>query len=772
MASISPPSVNNENYDPKVDKARKANSNDLGWKYEYWANLQKPDKVTCTLCDTEVSGGIKRLKQHLAGGYGDAKICPKTTTAIRKEMRDYLESNNRRRPLFNEEDDEPPEEPADVVVATAASNTKAKPKVNKSIVEMLRKTPEELVDERRKGCSQPTIPAKIRTKEEKHYVDQQWALWFYECGVPFNAAAARQFEIAVEATAQFGSGEPLLKDAVKLTSSMREEHEQAWKMYGCTLMSDGWTDKRGRHLINFLVNSPSGTYFLESVDALSEVHDAFMLADLLEAKIEEIGEDKVVQVITDNGANYKAAGRILMERISTLYWSPCAAHCLDLMLEEIGNLKEFKKPIARAKRVTTFIYRHGRILSLMREKTGADLVRPAATRFATSFLTLKSLHKHRDALKALFVSEEWLGNKLAKTAAGQEVHNTVLSMEFWNLVEDCLRASAPLLIVLRVVDGDERPAMPEVAALVNHAKEKIKLSFATENKKTLLKNIIKIIEKRWVTQMDHPLYGAALYLNPERLHSLIQANDDATVGQLRGCFLDVLGRMVEDEEIRSKIDAQSLDYEGLRGDAFSNKMAKQNLQNLNPLDWWRSYGGRAIELQRFARRIMHTKKRNRLLHKRLNDIVFVSYNWKMKIRFQLRREKKEKNFDSLVIEEFDWDNEWADSSYVHPQGARGCDNGDNGNGLTWKLVDEAVGASSSLRGRNLPRNASSKRARNGQSRLAELEEDLGLANEEEEEEDPHDDADVSDCEQDPNGSNGGGENMEGPNILDEFDDGY
>jgi len=117
---------------------------------------------------------------------------------------------------------------------------------------------------------------------------------------------------------------------------------------------------------------------------------------------------------------------------------------------------------------------------------------------------------------------------------------------------------------------------------------------------------------------------------------------------------------------------------------------------------------------------MHTKKRNRLLHKRLNDIVFVSYNWKMKTRFQLRREKKGKFFDPLVIEEFDWDNEWADSSYVHPQGARGCD---NGNGLTWEHVDEAVGASSSLRGRNLLRN-DNKRARNGQTRLAELEEDF------------------------------------------------
>jgi len=74
-----------------------------------------------------------------------------------------------------------------------------------------RKHLKKVVDERRKGISEPTIPAKMKTKEEKHYVDMQWALWFYECGVPFNAAAARQFQIAVEATAQFGSGyTPLL----------------------------------------------------------------------------------------------------------------------------------------------------------------------------------------------------------------------------------------------------------------------------------------------------------------------------------------------------------------------------------------------------------------------------------------------------------------------------------------------------------------------------------------------------------------------------------
>jgi hypothetical protein len=173
------------------------------------------------------------------------------------------------------------------------------------------------------------------------------------------------------------------------------------------------------------------------------------------------------------------------------------------MLEDIGNLKAFKNPIARAWRVATFIYRHGRILRAMREKTGgADLVRPAATRFATAFLTLKSLYKHEDALKGLCASEKWTEKKLAKTKAGLDVHDIVLSTEFWNKVEDCLRASAPPLIVLRVVDGDEKPAMPEVQALMNHAKEKIKLSFAIQTKKMLLEKIMEITDRRWEKQMD------------------------------------------------------------------------------------------------------------------------------------------------------------------------------------------------------------------------------------------------------------------------------
>jgi hypothetical protein len=84
-------------------------------------------------------------------------------------------------------------------------------------------------------------------------------------------------------------------------------------------MSDGWFDRKGCHLINFLVNSLEDTYFLESIDASNEVHDAYMLTDLLEKKVDETGRGKVVQVVTDNGANYKVVGNLLMERIPTLF---------------------------------------------------------------------------------------------------------------------------------------------------------------------------------------------------------------------------------------------------------------------------------------------------------------------------------------------------------------------------------------------------------------------------------------------------------------------
>lgn len=47
------------------------------------------------------------------------------------------------------------------------------------------------------------------------------------------------------------------------------------------------------------------------------------LFKLLDTVVEEVGEENVAQVITDNASNYKVAGKLLVEKIRNLFWTPC-----------------------------------------------------------------------------------------------------------------------------------------------------------------------------------------------------------------------------------------------------------------------------------------------------------------------------------------------------------------------------------------------------------------------------------------------------------------
>ena len=74
-------------------------------------------------------------------------------------------------------------------------------------------------------------------------------------------------------------------------------------------MADGWTDRRNRTLINFLVNSPKGTMFIESIDASSYVKDGKKMFELLDNFVDRIGEANVVQVVTDSASANVMAGK-------------------------------------------------------------------------------------------------------------------------------------------------------------------------------------------------------------------------------------------------------------------------------------------------------------------------------------------------------------------------------------------------------------------------------------------------------------------------------
>ena len=88
-------------------------------------------------------------------------------------------------------------------------------------------------------------------------------------------------------------------------------------------MSDGWTDRKRRSICNFLVNSPKGTVFLYSLDTTEISKTAEKVFEMIDKVVDEVGEKNVVQIVTDNAANYKAIGQKLMEKRKHLYCNPC-----------------------------------------------------------------------------------------------------------------------------------------------------------------------------------------------------------------------------------------------------------------------------------------------------------------------------------------------------------------------------------------------------------------------------------------------------------------
>jgi hypothetical protein len=249
------------------------------------------------------------------------------------------------------------------------------------------------------------------------------------------------------------------------------------------------------------------------------------------------------------------------------------------LLEDIGKIKEFSTCINMAMKVTRFVYKHGRVLDLMRDKIGGDLVRSGVTRFATSFLTLASMHKHKNALRGLVTSEEWQATSFSATQEGVRVENIILSAQFWSRVELCLRASQPLLVALRIADGDETPAAPEIMAAMDVAKAAIKDSL--QCKPELLKTVLKYYDERWEKQMEQQLYGAALFLNPSKFFA-IKEKDRRQACRLRIMFNQVMWKMVPDEEEQNKISMQADDYERAEGESFSKQGAIRDRDRKNP----------------------------------------------------------------------------------------------------------------------------------------------------------------------------------------------
>ncbi|CAL2257810.1 unnamed protein product [Prunus armeniaca] len=273
-----------------------------------------------------------------------------------------------------------------------------------------------------------------------------------------------------------------------------EKVNEDWGVYGYTIMSDGWTSPTRLSIINFM-------------DVLKEV-----------------GPSNVVHIVIDNGSAFVKAGEMMMEWYP-IYWTPCAAHCIDLIFEDIGKQESVANVINKARKLTNYIYNYGWLLAQMR-------------------IFLQSIYE-------------------------------------------------PLYSILRIVDTEVVPTMPILYDIFQIMKEKIS---KLKGKKWLL----KIINYRWDVTLSRPLHQVAHYLNPRYQYEIgVVHNKELLLGLQR-----VFERLnpTGDRGLQA-FGAEVINFRDCRK-TFRTEMAVKSRKLIPPAEWWNLHGDSALNLQKIAMRIL------------------------------------------------------------------------------------------------------------------------------------------------------------------------
>ncbi|WZY94460.1 hypothetical protein YC2023_066789 [Brassica napus] len=218
-----------DNLPTDASRPLKRNSNDVGWEYGVLCDPRNADKVKCKLCGKQFSGGIFRMKEHIAHVKGNVAACPVSTKADQDKCKKAILDAKEKKNLKRKHD----------------QDLRAEVNINRdSNVEELEK--------------------QIGTLKSPHFqgpIDQ----WIFQSNISFNAIDNDSFRLFCEALGQFGPGwvppsqyqlrEPLLNEERQRTKEMLKSLEEEWEKEGCSVMTDAWSDMKRRSIMNLCVNS-------------------------------------------------------------------------------------------------------------------------------------------------------------------------------------------------------------------------------------------------------------------------------------------------------------------------------------------------------------------------------------------------------------------------------------------------------------------------------------------------------------------------------------
>ncbi|XP_044446788.1 uncharacterized protein [Triticum aestivum] len=492
-----------------------------------------------------------------------------------------------------------------------------------------------------------------------------WSKFFHANDIAGRKADCPYFRAAVKITQQLGPAPiPTAKEIdgkylevnYDEATSFLQKFKQDWKNFGVTLMCDSWTGPTGMSLINFMVYCNTRMFFLNTIDASGQTQNSDFIYREIEKVVEEIGHEHIVQIVTDNGSNYKKTCKTLIEepKYSHIVWQPCAAHTVNLMLKDIAKFPEVDVIVKSAKTICRFFHKHNNLHDNMKKNICGELIRPNATRFGTVFMFLESYHLKKDKFREWMVSTDWKECQWRYEPGYVFAEECLSSNVWWNTLEWVLGSLRPLYKAMRYADTQKQCTLSGFKKSMMLAIQQMEAHLGPTSR--LYLSFMRKVGKRIEAMEEDTFMVAAAVLDPYTHYKLNLCNhtDYAT------SLTDAIAKILDPKSALSAIDEVSK-FRECQG-RFGTRLAEEAAARMEPTQWWFQFRGDVPALQKCAMRIcsqcvsssgcernwsafalVHTKQRNRLLYDKLHKLVSVRYNLKIHAE-----EDQEKDIDNEV----------------------------------------------------------------------------------------------------------------------------
>lgn len=289
--------------------------------------------------------------------------------------------------------------------------------------------------------------------QERQTVDMKLANFFFRTGISFRLADSESFKDFVKSVNPVYASS--LPSARKLAGPLLDaQYKKCFKLLQETietsenliLISDGWTNIRGDHIVNFCIKAPGQKpFFHSSINTSGLTQNAIAVADAICNVIEEVGADKFSCVVTDNAAVMRAAWKIIEQKYPHISAMGCAAHGVNLLIKDILDTTNFIKIIKDSEKIIKFITNHhiakakyDEMRKLM--NVSHTLTMAVATRWFSRFTSLNDLSSSKYVLLQLIDKHEDLLQEISPKATSIAAIKLIKTNEFWESLTKVVKA--------------------------------------------------------------------------------------------------------------------------------------------------------------------------------------------------------------------------------------------------------------------------------------------------------------------------------------------